>query len=90
MLARETDIRAALSCVVLSANDPVAAWGGVELLRREFDIDPRVVTGPSTDNQVGRDIIRERTGVPAINAVTDAVELGDAVARSLGFRTSTT
>ena len=58
----------------------------VELLRKEFDIDPKVVTGPATDNQVGRDIIRERTGVAAINAVTDAAELGNAVARSLGFK----
>jgi hypothetical protein len=85
-ILREADIRAALTCVVLSANDPVAAWGGVELLRREFGIDPKVVTGPATDNQVGRDIIRDRSGVPAINAVTDAVELGDAVAHSLGLR----
>ncbi len=74
--------------MVLSANDPVAAWGGVELLRREFDIDPQVVTGPATDNQVGRDIIPQTTGVAAINAVTDAADLGNAVARSLGFRVS--
>lgn len=85
-ILREPDIRASLSCVVLSANDPVAAWGGVELLRREFDIDPKVVTGPATDNQVGRDIIKARTNVTAINAVTDAVELGDEVARSLGLK----
>src|ERR1700760_3855059 len=44
------DIRAALSGVILSANDPVAAWGGVKLLRERFGIDPCVVTGPSTDN----------------------------------------
>jgi hypothetical protein len=88
-ILRQSDIRAALTCVVLSANDPVAAWGGVELLRREFGIDPKVVTGPSTDNQVGRDIIRDRTGVPAINAVTDAVELGDEVARSIGLMVQT-
>lgn len=85
-ILRANDIRAVLSCVVLSANDPVAAWGGVELLRREFDIEPKVVTGPATDNQVGRDIIRERSGVAAINAVTDASALGDEVARSLGLR----
>ena len=30
------DIRAALTGVVLSANDPVAAWGGVKLLRERF------------------------------------------------------
>ena len=87
-ILRDAGIRAALTCLVLSANDPVAAWGGVELLRREFAIEPKVVTGPATDNQVGRGIIRERLNVPAINAITEAVELGDAVAQSLGFRVS--
>ena len=52
------DIRAALTGVVLSANDPVAAWGGVKLLRERFRIEPCVVTGPATDNQVGVEIIR--------------------------------
>jgi hypothetical protein len=85
-ILRDPDIRAALTSVVLSANDPVAAWGGVELLRREFGIAPSVVTGPATDNQVGRDIIRDRLGVPAINAITDSAELGDEVARSVGLR----
>jgi hypothetical protein len=87
-ILRDAGIRETLTCVVLSANDPVAAWGGVELLRREFDIEPGVVTGPATDNQVGRDIIRERLNVPAFNAITEAVELGDAVARALGFKVS--
>jgi hypothetical protein len=85
-ILRQPDISRAISCLVLSANDPVAAWGGVELLRRDFDIDPKVVTGPATDNEVGRDIIRTRMGVPAINAVTDGGELGDAVARSVGLK----
>ena len=52
------DIRRALTGVVLSANDPVAAWGGVKLLRERFSIEPCVVTGPSTDNQVGIEIIQ--------------------------------
>ena len=34
------DIRSALTSVVLSANDPVAAWGGVKLLREKFGIEP--------------------------------------------------
>src|SRR5882757_7858409 len=39
------DIRSALTGVILSANDPVAAWGGVKLLRERFGIEPCVVTG---------------------------------------------
>jgi hypothetical protein len=71
------DIRAALTGVVLSANDPVAAWGGVKLLREKFGIEPMVVTGPSTDNQVGVQIIQDQMKVAAFNAMTDGPALGD-------------
>ncbi len=76
-ILHDAEIRAALTSVVLCANDPVAAWGGVKLLRDEFGIEPSVVTGPATDNQVGIDIINRRLGVPAINALTNSAELGD-------------
>jgi hypothetical protein len=77
------DIRASLTSVVLSANDPVAAWGGVKLLRVQFGIEPSVVTGPATDNAVGVRIIQERMGVSAFNAITDGAALGDRVIESL-------
>jgi hypothetical protein len=77
------DIKVALTSVVLSANDPVAAWGGVKLLRERFGIEPSVVTGPSTDNAVGVNIIRDQMGVPAFNALTDGAALGDCVIDSL-------
>jgi len=79
------DIRRALSGVVLSANDPVAAWGGVKLLRERFHIEPCVVTGPSTDNQVGVDIIKQQMKVPAINAISNPAALGDAVIEAVGM-----
>jgi hypothetical protein len=78
-------IRSTLSAVVLSANDPVAAWGGVKLLRERFEIEPAAVTGPATDNQVGIDIITERCHVPAINAMTHAAELGELLLSHLGL-----
>jgi hypothetical protein len=79
------DIRAALTGVVLSANDPVAAWGGVKLLRERFLIEPCVVTGPCTDNQVGVEIIASQMGVPACNAISSAAALGDRVIEALGL-----
>ena len=87
-ILRDEAIRAAHTCVVLCANDPVAAWGGVRLLRDEFDLDPDLVTGPATDNEVGKNIIVERTGVTAINAITDGSDLGDAVAAIAGLEIS--
>ncbi len=79
------DIRTALSAVILSANDPVAAWGGVKLLRERFLIEPCAVTGPSTDNQVGVEIITTQMGVPAFNAISNGAALGDRVIEALGL-----
>jgi hypothetical protein len=79
------DIRTALTGVVLSANDPVAAWGGVKLLRERFGIEPCVVTGPSTDNQVGVEIITTQMGVPAFNALSAGAALGDRVMEATGL-----
>ena len=72
--------------MVLSANDPVAAWGGVKLLRERFGIEPAVVTGPATDNQVGVEIIREQMQVEAFNAISNPAELGDYLIARLGLR----
>ncbi len=85
-ILRDEGIRASLHCLVLCANDPVAAWGGVKLLREDFGIEPAIVTGPATDNDVGKEIIVQRMGVKAINAVTESMQIGDAVATHLGLK----
>ena len=79
----DPEICAALSCLVLCANDPVGACGGVDLLQSEFGLKTDLVTGPATDNDVGRNIVRKRLNINAVNAITNAVELGDAVAEIL-------
>jgi len=79
------DIKAALTAVVLSANDPVAAWGGIKLLRERFGIEPAAVTGPATDNLVGVEIIREQMNVEAFNAISNPADLGDYLTSKLGI-----
>ena len=76
-------IRNAMTAVILCANDPVSAWGGAKILRESFSIEPAVVTGPATDNAVGVDQIAERISLPAINALSNGVALGDLVANLL-------
>ena len=76
----DATIREALTTVVLCANDPVSAWGGAELLRKEFSIEPALVTGPATDNAVGVQQINERCNLPAVNALSNGVALGDMIA----------
>jgi hypothetical protein len=82
----EADIKSALTAVVLSANDPVAAWGGIKLLRERYGIEPAVVTGPATDNQVGVDLIRDQLKVEAFNAISSPADLGDFLISKLGLR----
>src|SRR5580692_9342668 len=85
-ILRQPDIKAALTAVALSANDPVAAWGGVKILRERFGIEPCVVTGPATDNAVGVEIIREQMNVEAFNAISSSADLGDHIITRLGLR----
>ena len=79
----DKSIRDAFTAVILCANDPVSAWGGAKILRENFDIEPAVVTGPATDNSVGIDQIQQRLSLPAINALSNGVALGDHVAAIL-------
>ncbi len=79
----DEEIRDALTAVVLCANDPVSAWGGVRILREEYQIEPAMVTGPATDNDVGIQQIAERLSLPAINALSNGVALGDKIAALL-------
>jgi hypothetical protein len=84
-ILRDQVIRDQLSALVLCANDPVAAWGGVRLLREEFGVEPTVVTGPATDNKVGVEIIRDRSNVPALNAITSGADLADLLQKAIGL-----
>ena len=57
---------------VMAAPDPVACWGAVELMREQFGLPVTVITGPATDNDVGRSYIEASLKLPAHNARRDA------------------
>ena len=84
-ILEQEDLRKAFTGVVLSANDPVAAYGGVDILRKKYGIEPIAVTGPSTDNDVGVSIIRDQLKVPAFNALAHGAALGDSIIESVGL-----
>jgi hypothetical protein len=67
----DAEVRGVFSAVVLAANDPVAAWGGVRLLRERHAIEATAVTGPATDNTAGSRLVEAQTGVSALNARTE-------------------
>jgi hypothetical protein len=57
---------------VMAAPDPVGCWGSVELMRERFGLPVTVLTGPATDNDVGKDYITASLSLPAHNARRDA------------------
>lgn len=68
---------------VMAAPDPVACWGASELFRSHFHLPITVITGPATDNDVGRDYIRAELGLPSHNALRDADGLVTVVRKAL-------
>jgi hypothetical protein len=81
----QQEIRASFSAVVLAASDPVAAWGGVQLLRDRYGIEATAITGPATDNAAAARLVEEQAGCIARNARTQADELARIVLEKSGL-----
>jgi hypothetical protein len=64
---------------LITAADPVGAWGGVTLLQDRHHIQPHLVTGPATDNLAGVSVIERETGIRGLNARHHAKEISEAV-----------
>ena len=60
---------------IMAAPDPVACWGAAELMRSRHRLPITAITGPATDNDVGRNYIRAALSLPAHNARRDAAGL---------------
>ncbi len=81
----DAPLAAGFGALVLAANDPVAAWGGVQLLRDRYGLAAAVLTGPATDNVAGTVLTERETGVPGINARTNPAALAELVMAKLGL-----
>lgn len=68
-LLDDPELRAALSGIVLCAQDPVGAWGAQELLRTRYGLSADLASGRVTDTPVGQRFCNERLEVPAWNAL---------------------
>lgn len=79
----EKDLVSKISTVVLCANDPVAAWGGVHMLKELYGLESDVICGPVTDNEVGVSYIRTNLRISAANAITAPAELVSHVKRKV-------
>ncbi|HKV70354.1 MAG TPA: hypothetical protein VJN62_03860 [Gemmatimonadales bacterium] len=82
-ILHDSELTGVAGAWVMAAPDPVGCWGSVELMRRTFGLEVTVITGPATDNEVGRDYITAALRLPAHNALRDAGGLVETVVLSL-------
>lgn len=75
-ILNDTELMRAAKAHVMCANDPVSAWGAVELFTNRFKLKVDVLSGPATDNAVGKEFIEGQVGVKAINARIEHEALG--------------
>ncbi len=86
-ILRAPDLMSLGAAFVMAAPDPVACWGAQRLMREEFHLPITAITGPATDNEVGRKYIGEELLLPAHNARRDAAGLVAAVRHAIdGWR----
>jgi len=62
------DLSGAGAAWVMAAPDPVGCWGAKVLMEQRYGLGITVITGPATDNEVGRDYVNAELGIPAFNA----------------------
>jgi hypothetical protein len=82
-ILRDPELMSLACAILMAAPDPVGCWGSVTLMKEVFGLRVDVITGPATDNEVGRDYVRGVLGLPAHNAFKDPSGLLDVVGRSL-------
>jgi len=82
-ILRARDIVSLGAAFVMAAPDPVACWGAAQLMRDAFELPITAITGPATDNDVGRDYIRAELGLAAHNAMRDASGLLEVVTEAV-------
>lgn len=82
-ILKDTELMQAAKAHVMCANDPVSAWGAVELFTNRFKLKVDVLSGPATDNAVGKEFIEGQVGVKAINARIEHEVLGQFVEQAV-------
>ena len=81
-LINDPQLKKSISSFVFSAADPVGAWGGVQILKKNgHKVD--IVTGPCTDNQAGCLSVRNHCNSLAINTQTSPEVFGKAIMHTI-------
>jgi len=82
-ILRDRELMSVATAHIVCAPDPVGCWGVAELYRKQFNLPITAISGPATDNDVGREFVRNTLGLPAWNARREPERLVEAVRDSL-------
>jgi hypothetical protein len=82
-ILKDPDFRRVTKVWVMCASDPVGAWGAQQLMSNVFELPIHVLTGPATDNEVGRAYVRDQLKIPCFNAITQEADFTGEVLRRL-------
>ena len=85
-ILRDPELTGVGAAYVMAAPDPVGCWGSVTLMRDLFGLPVTVLTGPATDNEVGRDYVKAELRLPAFNALREAPARVEVVRQALDAR----
>jgi hypothetical protein len=85
-ILRTPDLMKFAAAHVMCANDPVGAWGAARWFEEELGTKLTVISGPTTDNGVGRGFIENSLGIPAVNARAEGDRLAEVVFQAVKAR----
>jgi len=82
-LMTDMELQSFIEAHVVAATDLAGAWAAEQTFRERYHTDITAITGPVTDNDVGRRYIKQRLGVTALNALQQSTGLVDEVVDAL-------
>jgi hypothetical protein len=82
-LLTDMELQSFIESHVVAAADLAGAWAAEQTFRERYHADITAITGPVTDNDVGRRYIKQRLGVTALNALQQSGALVEKVTAAL-------
>jgi hypothetical protein len=82
-LLTDMELQSFIESHVVAATDLAGAWAAEQAFGERYDAPITAITGPVTDNDVGRRYIKQRLGTTALNALQQSGALVDEVMEAL-------
>ncbi len=82
-LLTDMELQSFIEAHVVTATDLSGAWAAAKTFRERYQTSITAVTGPVTDNDVGRRYVKQRLGITALNALQQSSTLVDEVVQAL-------